>query len=51
MIRCSELFDIASPLKFANKTDAFQKQLKEDITSTKSSPDWLIFAVKLKKRL
>ena len=46
MIRCSELFDIASPLKFTNKTDAFQRQLNEDISSTKSSPNVLIFAGK-----
>ena len=32
-----DLFDIASSLKFRNTTDAFQKQLKEDISSINSS--------------
>ena len=41
-----ELFHIASSLKFRNTTDDFQKQLKEDISNIKSSPDVLIFAGK-----
>ena len=40
------LFDIASSLKFRNKRDDFQKQLKEDISSINSSSDLLIFADK-----
>ena len=41
-----ELFDIASSLELRNTTDDFQKQLKEDISNIKLSPDVLIFADK-----
>ena len=41
-----EPFDIVSSLKFRNITDDFQKQLKEDISNIKLSPDVLILADK-----
>ena len=44
-----ELLDIASSLKFRNTTDDFQKQLKEDSSNIKLSPDVLIFADKTNK--
>ena len=41
-----EVFNRASSLKFRNTTDNLQKQLEEDISSTKAFPDVLIFADK-----